>query len=137
MAHKVQAWVEFGPRLEHAEAVNEEQMVARIAAALHQSQTMVKAILIELDAQLEAVLSQGLIAHLPEGTHFRPVGHRNGRIDVEVHVNRRTARNINAKFSGRWHNQKNIGKSEAEIVALWNAAHPDDPIETAGPPKPV
>jgi len=27
-------------------------------------------------------------------------------------------------------NRDNIGKTEAELVALWNNAHPDDPIPT-------
>jgi len=30
---------------------------------------------------------------------------------------------------GKWINAQNIGKEEAEIIALWNAAHPDDPVE--------
>jgi len=29
----------------------------------------------------------------------------------------------------KWRNAANIGKSEAEVVARWNAAHPEDPIE--------
>ena len=36
---------------------------------------------------------------------------------------------VNAGFRGKWINGENIGKSEAEIIALWNKAHPDDPVE--------
>ena len=29
-------------------------------------------------------------------------------------------------------NAENIGKSEAEMVAIWNEAHPEDPIPPEG-----
>jgi hypothetical protein len=35
---------------------------------------------------------------------------------------------VNAGFRGKWVNPGNIGKAEAEIVALWNEEHPDDLI---------
>jgi len=36
---------------------------------------------------------------------------------------------VNTKFRGKWRNAANLGVSEAETVALWNTAHPEDPIE--------
>ena len=32
-------------------------------------------------------------------------------------------------FRGRIINAENIGKSSDELVAMWNEAHPDDPVE--------
>ena len=67
--------------------------------------------------------------HLPNGTHYRPVGKKDGRVDIQVRVNPVIDRNVNANFRGKWRNAENIGKSEAEIITLWNEAYPEDPIE--------
>jgi hypothetical protein len=36
----------------------------------------------------------------------------------------------NAGFRGKWVNAEDIGKTEAEIIALWNQNHPTDLIAT-------
>ena len=51
-------------------------------------------------------------------------------MDIQVRVNPVIDRNVNANFRGKWRNAENIGKSEAEIIALWNEAYPEDPIDT-------
>ena len=136
MATKIEAWVEFGPRLAPSDAITPEGLIERIVMATSQSRGSVKAILDELDVQLEIGLKEGHIVQLPNGTHFKPTGKRDGSIEVNVRVNPRIVRNINNGFRGAWRNAENIGKIEAEIIALWNAAHPDNPIETAGQPQP-
>ncbi len=128
MAQKIQAWVEFGPRLETTDPITPEGLIERIVAASNQSRGSVKAILDELDVQTEICLKEGHIVQLPNGTHFKPSGHNDGSVDVNVRVNPRIVKNVNIGFRGRWRNAENIGKNEAEIIALWNAAHPDDPI---------
>ena len=60
---------------------------------------------------------------------LRPVGKSDGSIEISVRVNPELLRNVNSGFRGAWINAENIGKSEAEMIALWNAAHPDDLIE--------
>jgi hypothetical protein len=34
----------------------------------------------------------------------------------------------NGSFSGKIRNKRNIGKSTAEVIAMWNAEHPDNPV---------
>ncbi len=136
MAKKIQAWVEFGPRLEPTDPITPEGLIERIVAATNQSRGSVKAILDELDVQTEILLKEGHIVQMPNGTHFKPSGHKDGSVDVNVRVNPRIVKNINTGFRGRWKNAENIGKSEAEIIALWNAAHPDNLIELEGEPEP-
>ena len=136
MATKIEAWVKFGPRLEPSDAITPEGLIERIVMATSQSRGSVKAILDELDVQVEIGLKEGHIVQLPNGTHFKPTGKKDGSIEVNVRVNPRMVRNINNGFRGIWRNAENIGKIEAEIIALWNAAHPDNLIETAGQPQP-
>jgi len=136
MATKIQAWVEFGPRLEPTDPITPEGLIERIVNASNQSRGSVKAILDELDVQTEIALKEGHIVQLPNGTHFKPSGHKDGSIDVNVRVNPRVVKNLNTGFRGQWRNAENIGKTEAEIMALWNAAHPEDPIVMENQPQP-
>ncbi len=136
MATKIQAWVEFGPRLEPTDPITAEGLIERIVNASNQSRGSVKAILDELDVQTEIALKEGHIVQLPNGTHFKPIGHKDGSIDVNVRVNPRVVKNVNIGFRGQWRNAHNVDKSEAEIIALWNAAHPADPITEEAQPQP-
>lgn len=106
-----------------------EELIENIVAATNQSRGSVLASLAELDTQLEAGLKAGRIVHLPNGTHFKPIGKRDGTVNVSVRVNPAVMKRVNAEFRGKWRNAENIGKSDAEIFAKWNAAHPEDPIE--------
>ncbi len=129
MAKKIQAWVEFGPRLEATVPMKNEELIENIVAATNQSRGSVLAVLSELDVQIEAALKAGRIVHLPNGTHYKATGKKDGSINIDVRVNPDLDKRINSDFRGKWVNSANIGKSEAEIISFWNEAHPDDPVE--------
>ena len=130
MATKIEAWVAFGPRLEPTQPMECEELIENIVAATNQSRGSVLAVLAELDVQIEAGLKAGRIVQLPNGTHYRPIGKREGGIDITVRVNPEVDKRVNVNFRGKWVNAENIGKTEAEIIALWNQAHPSDLIPT-------
>ena len=129
MAKQIQAWTEFGPRLEPVEPVTPEEIIENIVLATNQSRGSVKAVLDELDIQIEIGLKKGAVVRLPNGTHFRPIGKGDGSIRVLVRINPRIRKNVNAHYRGEWRNVENIGKSADEIAILWNEAHPTDPIQ--------
>lgn len=129
MAKKIQAWVEFGPRIELAAPMTSNELIDNIVAATNQSRGSVLAVLSELDVQTEAALKAGRIIHMPNGTHYKPTGKKDGSIDIDVRVNPDLDKRVNSGFHGKWVNSANIGKSEAEIIALWNEKHPDDLVE--------
>ncbi len=129
MAKKIQAWTEFGPRLELAAPMQSEELIESLVAATNQSRGSLLAALSELDALIESALKAGRIIHLPNGTHYEPAGTKDGAINIHVRVNPDLKHRVNSGFRGKWRNSANIGKNESEIVALWNAAHPDNPIE--------
>ena len=130
MAKKIQGWVEYGPRLESTHPMTDEELIENIVSATNQSRGSVLAVVAELDTQLEAGMKSGRIVQLPNGTHFKPTGHSDGTIDIDVRVNPDVVKRINAGFRGKWRNAENIGKTEEEIIALWNKAHPNDLITT-------
>lgn len=129
MAKKFQAWTKFGPRLELAAPMTSDELIENIIAATNQSRGSVLAVLAELDAQIEAGIKSGRIVHLPNNTHYRPYGRKDGFLTIDVRVNPDLEKRVNSGFRGKWINSANINKSEAEIIALWNEAYPDDPVE--------
>jgi hypothetical protein len=129
MAKKIQAWVEFGPRLEPATPLTGDELIEQLTEGSNESISSVLAVLTALDRATEQGLKAGRIVQLPNGTHFKPTGKKDGSVEVDVRVNPALKKRLNAEFRGKWRNAENIGKSEADIIALWNAAHADDPIE--------
>ena len=128
MAKKIQAWAAYGPKITLGDAMKKEELIENIIAATNQSRGSVLAVLSELDVQIEAGLKAGRIVQLPNGTHFEPIGKKDGSVDIGVRVNPDLDKKVNAGFRGTWVNSGNIGKAEAEIVALWNEEHPDNQI---------
>lgn len=129
MAKKIQAWAELGPRLEPTNPMSAEELIENIITITNQSRGSVLAVLSELDVQIESALKAGRIVHLPNDTHYKPTGKKNGSVDIDVRVNPALCDRVNTNFRGKWINAANIDKSEADIIALWNKAHPDDLIE--------
>ncbi len=129
MAKRIQAWTAYGPRLEPVKPIKPDELIENIVQATNQSRGSVKAVLDELDVQIENGLRKGAVVRLPNGTHFRPIGKQNGTIRVKVRINPEVKKNVNTHYRGGWLNAENIGKSIAELADLWNEAYPDDPIE--------
>jgi len=128
MAKKIQAWTAFGPKIELGAPMTKSELIENIIAATNQSKGSVLAVLAELDVQIEAGLKAGRIVQLPNGTHFEPIGKKDGKVNIGVRVNPELDKQVNAGFRGKWVNPGNIGKTESEIIALWNEEHPDNPI---------
>jgi hypothetical protein len=128
MAKKIQVWAAYGPRIDLGTPMKKEEIIENIIAAMNQSKGSVLAVLAELDVQLEAGLKAGRIVQLPNSTHFAPIGKKDGSVDIGVRVNPELDRQVNAGFRGTWVNSANVGKTEAEMIAIWNENHPDDQI---------
>jgi hypothetical protein len=62
------------------------------------------------------------------GTYLPNINYR-GEFDVAHRLDRELKRALNGgSFSGKIRNKRNIGKTTAEIIALWNSEHPDDQV---------
>ena len=129
MARKIQAYTEFGPRLEPATPLSGDELIEQITEGSNESMSSVLAVLSALDSATEQALKAGRIVQMPNGTHYRPIGKQDGTIKIKVRVNPFVIRDVNDNYRGEWRNAENIGASTDELIALWNEAHPDDPIE--------
>ena len=128
MARNIQVWATYGPKIVLGDPMTEEEIIENMVAATNQSKGSVLAVLAELDVQLESGLKAGRIVYLPNGTHYEPIGKKDGSIDISVRVNPELDRKINAGFRGKWLNSENKNKTEAEMIAIWNKEHPNDQI---------
>jgi len=129
MAKKIEMWTEMGPKLAPATPIEAEEVIEQLVQATNQTRGSILAVLSELDEVVLQGLRTGRIVKLPNGTHYRPIGKKDGSIRVTVHLNPRLTKLIAFERRANWVNAQNIGKSEAEMIALWNAAHPDNLIE--------
>ena len=128
MATLIQAWQALGPRLISTEPVMPETVIEQLVLTTNQSRGSVLAVLSELDVLIEQALKEGRIVRLPNGTHYWPYGKKDGSIRVHVRVNPRVTQRVSGEFRGGWLNAERIGLTSEEITAMWNEAHPDDPI---------
>jgi len=129
MAEKIQAWATFGPKIQLGDPMTNQEIIENIINATNQSRGSVLAVLSELDVQIEGGLKAGRIVQMPNGTHFQPIGKKDGSIDIKVRINPAVTKRVNTEFRGTWLNGENIDKTEAEIIAIWNEQNPTDPIE--------
>ena len=128
MAHLIKMWSKYGPRIALGSPMQPEEIIENITNATNQSKGSVLAVLAELDVQIMAGLKAGRIVRLPNGTRFEPIGKKDGYINIRVNVNSEVENIVNATFRGKWINGENIGKTEAEMIEIWNANHSEDQI---------
>jgi hypothetical protein len=115
--------------LKPATPLSGNELVEQLTEGSNESLSSVLAVLSALDGAIEQALKTGRIVRLPNGTHFRPIGKADGSIKVKVRVNPTVLELVNDQFRGEWLNAEHKGKSPEEFYALWDEAHPDDPIE--------
>ena len=129
MAKKIQVWSKYGPRIALGDPMTADEVIENIVGATNQSKGSVLAVLAELDVQIQAGLKAGRIVRLPNGTRYEPVGKKDGCVNIIVNVSNEVYNRVNSMFRGKWVNAEHIGKSEADLVQLWNEDHPQDQID--------
>jgi hypothetical protein len=130
MAHKVQASATYGPRIVTSTPMEADEFVEQLVVSTNQSRGSLLAMLAEMESISEIALKSGRIVKLPNGMTLRPTMKRTGHIEIVVKVNKAFTRHVNTGFRGKVINPENIGKSEAELIELWNKDHPEDRISS-------
>ncbi len=129
MAKRIQMWRKLGPRLAPATPVESEEVIEELVANTNQTRGSVLGVLSELDAVIEKALKAGRRVKLPNGMILIPMGKRDGSIVIRASFGKPMIGRINVEKRAKWINADNIGKTEDEMVILWNELYPDDPIE--------
>lgn len=129
MASRISALNHYRPQIEYGETADWREVAELMAARSTLSTSDVIGVLTGLqDAVLHFNLRGRGVKLEGLGTYLPNINYQ-GELDVAHRLDRRLKRALNnGSFSGRIRNKKNIGKSAAEVIALWNAEHPDDPV---------
>lgn len=74
---------------------------------------------------------RGTPVKLPGLGLFSPSISRDGKFRINVRIDNALRKSINADdaFNGRIINRGNVGLDNESFKAMWDEAHPDDPLE--------
>jgi hypothetical protein len=130
VAKKIQAITAYRPRIDLGDAANEERYMELTTQRTTLSSGVVKNVQEAEVETLIGLLLDGRPIHTGVAI-YTPSIDLDGDFEVKVKVDKRILRALNAEGAFRGHiiNAEHIGKSAADLVALWNAEHPDDPVE--------
>lgn len=129
MASRIQALNHYRPQIEYGDTAGWREVAGFLEASTTLSKTDIIAVLTGLqDAVLHFNLQGRGVKLEGLGTYLPNINYQ-GEIDAAHRLDRRLKRELNnGSFSGRIRNRKNIGKTAEEVIAMWNAEHPDDPV---------
>jgi len=130
MAKQIQAINAYRPRLELGDPATAQRYMELVTQRTTLSPGVVKNVQESEVETLIGLLLEGRAVHTGISI-YTPSIDLDGDLEVKIRVDARILRELNAKgaFRGRTTNADNIGKAAADLVALWNADHPDDPVE--------
>jgi len=130
MANRIKAINAYRPQVELGQTVQSEELNRYLADRTGLNEGEVSLVTKELrDAVIffnragRGVKLEGLGSYLPNLQ-------LDGTFDLQHRLDTAVKNGLNTPgvFTGSIKNRENIGKSADDLVALWNAAHPDDPV---------
>jgi len=129
MARPIQAVATYRPRIDYGDAAGEERFMELITSRTTLSPGVVKNVQEAEVETLVGLLLDGRPVHTGIAI-YKPSIDLEGNLEVKVRVDKRILRALNGPgaFRGHLTNADNIGKTSADLVALWNEDHPDDPV---------
>ena len=130
MSKLIQAIGTYGPRVEITHTVQTPKIAEYIAGRSSLNRGEIEGILREFNEALVFFAKMGQAVKLEGVGIFTPSIDLDGKLDVGFRLDTSVdgALNETGAFSGEIVNRENIGKSSADLKALWNAAHPEDLI---------
>lgn len=133
MATLFEAIAVHGPRLEYNRTLEIDQIAEWLAARNGVPAAQTEMVLKEMRAAAIYFCRTGTPVRLPGVGRFRPSLDRNGVFRVNMVPDPAVSRALNAPgtYTGVINNAANIGLPNDGYKALWDAAHPEDPLELA------
>lgn len=119
------------PKIELGPTVHMPQLIEYMADRTGLNAGEIKLAAYELQGALTTFFGMGQPVQLEGVGTFTPDVRSDGTLYVHFLpcVELKHALNMPGAFQGRLRNRQNIGKSSRELVAQWNAEHPEDPVE--------
>lgn len=133
MATLIEAVSAYRPRIVSSKTIGMEVLARRLARGSLFSDSIALMVLSDLRVEVRNALTEGNSVLLPGLGRFSVHMKLDGTLRPAMSVDRglRIAMRNLETFEGEVLRPENIGKSTAEIVALWNEEHPDNPVQLA------
>lgn len=131
VAQLIQAVAVYRPRVQQGRTIDLDILSERLSRGSLSSRAIARMVLEELAEETQKALRAGDQVVIPGLGRFRMSLRMGGKIRPHALVDaglRRELSNLES-FKGVIVNRDNLHMSTAEIVELWNAEHPDDPVE--------
>lgn len=131
MARLIEAIVAFGPKLIYGRTANLDDIALLLSKRSGLSALDAEMALRELSGAIIHQLRSGQPVKLPGIGRMRASIGRGGRLRVHVVADVALVKALNAPgtYRGQMENRGRIGLDDAGYKALWDAVHPDDPLE--------
>ncbi len=134
MAYLIQAMQAYGPKIELNETVQLNEVAKWMAMRTGLNKSEVMLVLQELNEAIIYFNCQGTPLKLPGIGIFSPSINREGTLKVNLRTDNELRNGVNnaGAYVGRVLNKSAIGLTNEEYKDLWDADHPDDPLELNG-----
>ncbi len=130
MASRISALNHYRPRINYTGTVQMRDVVQRIADRTSLNEGEIVLVLLELRDTISYFNRMAMGVRLEGLGTFLPNVNYKGDFDVKYFMDAGLKRSLNRpRTNPHVLNHQHIGKSVDEIVVLWNAEHPDDPVE--------
>ncbi len=129
MASRISALNHYRPQIEYGETAGWREVAEFLESITTLNRSDIIGVMIGLqqavayfNRQRRGVKIEGLGTYLPNINY-------SGELDVAHRLDKELKRALNTgTFGGVIRNKKSIGLTADEVLALWNAEHPDNPV---------
>ncbi len=128
MASRIKAINAYRPKIDLQPRVEMDDVVAFIARSTGLNESGVRQVLLELRDTIIFFTATGHPVKLEGLGTYTPSINVEGEVNLGYRVDSVLLSKLNEQFHGEIINKENIGKSTEELIAMWNEAHPDDPV---------
>lgn len=131
MAKRITAIRKYRPEIKRGKTRQMPQIIRHIARGTSLNEGSIRYVVYELrDAILEAHRAGAAVKIEGLGT-FTPTIRMDNELDILFRPDPAMLRGLNdrTQFSAKILNRANIGKTADDLIAQWNAEHPDDPVQ--------
>lgn len=130
MTFPIRAIQAYRPRLVLGKTVHKRELVKLLAARTGFNSSELSGILEELRDVILFFSQAGRGVHLDGLGTYLPHIKLDGTLKVSHRLDPyiKNYLNVPGEFTGDILNRQNIGMTPAELIAIWNEEHPDDPI---------
>lgn len=131
MATLIEAFVAYGPKLKRKPTVRLDDLSERLADTTGLRPSQVMMVLLELKASLLHYNRRGAALELPGIGTFAPVVKGDGHLRILYRPDRSLIGALDnpQTYLGEIANRGNVGLTPEDFKVLWDAEHPDDPLE--------